>query len=114
MQQAREHLERGGLARAVRPQEAHDLTRLDIEGNITDRLDVVDLALEEPAHRRLEAALAFGNLIGLGNPVDSNHRVHRFSPVFVTLNISRPSFGRSVWANFDIIYLTSIDYRKFV
>ena len=51
-QDAAQHLERGGLARAVEPEEADDLATLDVEGEV--------------ANRRVLAVV-------LGQPLDLNH-----------------------------------------
>jgi len=72
MEQAREHLERGGLARAIRPEEAHNLAAADAEADFLDRLDILELAAEETAYRRVESGLPFGDAVGLAQRVNDD------------------------------------------
>ncbi len=76
VEQAGEHLQRGGLAGAVRAEKADDLAGLDRKADLLDGLDVVELAVEKAAHRRAEAAFAFGDLVGFGKMIYINSVVH--------------------------------------
>ena len=58
VQQARQHLERGGLAGAVGTEEADDLARRDLEADPVDRLDLARVAADQAPGRGADAALA--------------------------------------------------------
>ena len=58
MQQARQHLQGGRLAGAVRAEKPDHLARPDVEGNRVDRADLAPPATDDAAQRRGEAALA--------------------------------------------------------
>ena len=76
MQQTGEHLERGGFAGAVRAEKTDDLAGLDGEADLLDGVDIGILAAEKTAHRRAEAAFAFGHLVGLAELFDIDCIVH--------------------------------------
>ena len=61
MQQARQHLQRGRLAGAVRAEEADHLPGADVEGNRVDRADLAPPAVDDAAQSRGETALALGD-----------------------------------------------------
>jgi len=69
VQQAREHLERRGLARAVRSEEPDDLPRLDAEGHVAHRVDVAVAGLEERLERAFEPGVPHFDLEGLAEPI---------------------------------------------
>ena len=69
-QQAQQQPDGGGLAGAVGPEEADDLTRLDREADAPDRDDVAMVALDETLRRRLQARVADRDLEDLGEGVD--------------------------------------------
>ncbi len=72
MQQARQHLQRGRLARAVRADEADDLTRLDREADVAHGFDGIVSAAHKTAHGGAQPGPAHGNLVRLDEVVDLN------------------------------------------
>ena len=74
MEQPRQHLERRGLAGAVRPEEADDLARLDLERDAGHGFDRLRLPAEEAARGRADTALALGHEVGLAQVVDTDRR----------------------------------------
>ena len=75
MQQAGEHLQRGGLAGAVGTHEAHELARLQGERDLRHRLDGAGPAPEHAVHGGAQPGLPFGDEVGLGElpDVDREH-----------------------------------------
>jgi hypothetical protein len=72
VEQAREHFERGRLARAVRTEEADNLSLLDLEINFLHGFHVFVFALEEAFYCRDESAFAFWHLIRFAELFDEN------------------------------------------
>ena len=64
VQQPGEHLEGGGLAGAVGAQEADHLAGGQVEGQPIHGLDLLHPAVEQGAHGRAHAGLAFGDPVG--------------------------------------------------
>ena len=62
IEQAGEHLERGGLARAVGPQETDHLARLDGERDLVHGFDGAVGAVEQAPDGGLQPGLAVGTL----------------------------------------------------
>jgi hypothetical protein len=62
VQQPGEHLQRGGLARAVRPEESDDLTGRDVERDAVDRAHLAVPAGEQTAQGGPQARLTLRNL----------------------------------------------------
>ena len=82
IEQAGEHLQGRGLARSVRPEEADDLAARDLEVDPTDRRDILELPVEEPAHGGANAGLALVDLVGLLEPAHGHDGlVHRAATV---------------------------------
>ena len=70
VEQTGEHLERGGLAGAVGPQEPYHLSRLHLEADRSDRPHVFLLAADEALERGHQPGRALGNSIRLGEVLD--------------------------------------------
>jgi len=65
VQQPREHLERGRLARAVGTQEADHLARRDVEGDAVDRPDLLGATAHQAAYGGAQPCLALGDHVSL-------------------------------------------------
>src|SRR5579871_3974494 len=57
--QARQHFQRGGFARAVGAEEAHEFALGDVEGNVIGRARLRKLALEQAAYPAPETGPLF-------------------------------------------------------
>src|SRR5439155_25589999 len=75
VEQAGEHLERRGLARAVWAEEPDHLARLDAEGDAGDRVHVAALPPHERPERRGETLLPLGDAEGLSQIADVDDRL---------------------------------------
>ncbi len=78
MQDACQHLDRGGFARAVRTDEAQQLTRLHLEREPAHRFDGAVLRLEQGAHRAAHPggfALGLEGLVEIGD-FDGGHFIN--------------------------------------
>ena len=64
VQQTGEHLEGGGLAGAIRTQETHHLARYQVESQPVHCHDFLHAPVEQGAHGRAHAGLAFRDPIG--------------------------------------------------
>ena len=73
MEEPGQHLEGGGLPRAVGTEEAHALARSDAEGEAVDGLDRLVLALDQGSQRRGEAGRPRVHLVVLDEVLDANH-----------------------------------------
>ena len=74
VQEAREDLQRGGLARAVRSEKADPLARGDGEGDVLHRLHVLVGAMEERAQGRAQAGRAAVDPVPLAQVRDLDHQ----------------------------------------
>ena len=74
IEQAGEHLQRGGLARAIRSEKAHELARLDAEADVIDGDGLLVLAADQAADGPAEAGLLFVGAKGLGQAGDFDGR----------------------------------------
>jgi hypothetical protein len=63
--QPEQHPQRGGLTGAVRPEKTDDLTLLDLEINLLDRLYILIFAFEKTTDCRAKPAFALRHLISL-------------------------------------------------
>ena len=70
MEQAGEHLEGGGLARAVGAEEADQFAFLNGEADLIDGEGLFVAAMEEAAHSAAKARLLFVRAKSLGQTVD--------------------------------------------
>jgi hypothetical protein len=75
--EAREHLERGGLARTVGPEEANELALGDVEGDVLGRGGLLELALEQPLHAAPKAGLLLVGAEDASEVTDFDHRKGR-------------------------------------
>lgn len=75
MDQPGEHLERGGLARAVRAEEPDDFAGADLEARLLDGFDVVVLAIKKVPHGAAQPRLFVRDAISLGELIrnDDGH-----------------------------------------
>src|SRR5512146_1383612 len=76
MQQAGEHLERGGLASAVRPEKADDLARLQVERDAVHGRHILGLAVNQALQRGQYAGFALADNVGLVQVAHMNGRWH--------------------------------------
>jgi hypothetical protein len=74
IQQAREHLERGGFARAVRAEEADEFAGFNLEADIADGGDGLVFAFEQATERAFEAGLLLVGAKGFGQAVNFDGR----------------------------------------
>jgi hypothetical protein len=70
IQQAGEHLECGGFARAVRAEKADEFAGLDLEADIVHRDGLIVLAFEQTANRPREAGLLLVGAKRFGQTAD--------------------------------------------
>ena len=61
MNQAREHFERGGFTRSVRPEKANNLAGFNLKGDLFDGFDIVIGAAKEMVQSAFESRLFFGD-----------------------------------------------------
>src|SRR6185503_603562 len=89
VQQTGQHLQRRGLARAVRAEEADDLSALDAEVDARDRRHLLELAVHERAKRRAETALALVDLVDLAEAADLYDSVTHRDGERIALRLAR-------------------------
>ena len=77
VEQTGKHLERGGFAGPVRAQKTDYLAGLNAEADLLDGVDILVLSVKKAAHRRAEAALAFGHLVGFAELFDQDRFFHQ-------------------------------------
>jgi len=70
MKQAGEHFERGGFARAVRAEKAHEFARLNREANFLDGNRLVVLTMEKTFERAGKSGQLFVGLKSFGQSAD--------------------------------------------
>ena len=81
MEQPGEHLQRGGLAGAVRAEEADDLAGLDLEGDPVDGAHLAVLAADEALDGSAKPRLPLGDEEGLVQAGDADGGLgHRDEP----------------------------------
>lgn len=71
-----EHFERGGLARAVGAEEAHELALGDVEGYVVGGGEFLEVAVEEAAHATPEAGAFFVGAEDAGEVFDFDQGGH--------------------------------------
>ena len=80
LQDARQDLDGGGLARPIGPDEAQQFARLQGKGDVPQGLDRAVAAMDQTLDRAQQAGIAFGDAIGLGQVLDED-LWHGRSPV---------------------------------
>ena len=78
--QAAKHLQGGGFAGTIGPQEAHHLAGLNRKRNILHRRHIPGAALNEMAQSSSQAGLLLGNPVGLAQPLNLNHVISSGRP----------------------------------
>ena len=73
VEEAREHLERGGLARAVRSEEPDPLARRDLEGHVVHRAHRLHAAAHERPQRGPKPGIAPVDAVLLDQVLDGDH-----------------------------------------
>ncbi len=96
MQQARKHLERGGLAGAVGAQEADDLAGRQVEGDAVHGGDFLGLAMHQALERGQHAGFALADDVGLMQVADVDGGGHgNFRFLILDFRLKRHSKGAS-------------------
>ena len=72
IKQPGEHLERGGLARAVGTEKTDEFAGFDLEADVVDGDELFVLAVEKPFDRAAKTRLLFVGAKGLGQTADFN------------------------------------------